>query len=239
MLAIRGTGNRHRRRNGTRSSATRDCLYVGQGAVDVEFHAADEDTRFYLFSTPSHASFPTTVARFDDVDVLKLGDQSTANVREIRKFVHADGIRSSQLVLGVTSLAPGSVWNTMPPHTHDRRTECYLYFDLPGGPPRRSTCAASRRTPGTSVVRNEEAVHLAVVVRPQWSGHALVHVRLGHGRREPGVRRHGSRRRDGAAMSFSLAGKTAVVTGARTGIGRAIARGLADAGASVDPRRSW
>jgi 4-deoxy-L-threo-5-hexosulose-uronate ketol-isomerase len=165
VLAIRGSGTVSV--DGTEHKlGTRDCLYVGQGAVDVEFHAADEDTRFYLFSTPSHASFPTAVARFDEVDVLRLGDQSTANVREIRKFVHADGIRSSQLVLGVTSLAPGSVWNTMPPHTHDRRTECYLYFDLPEDHRIVHLCGEPQNTRNI-VVRNEEAV-----ISPSWSVHS-------------------------------------------------------------------
>ncbi|MFD9735840.1 5-dehydro-4-deoxy-D-glucuronate isomerase [Umezawaea sp. NPDC059074] len=145
---------------------TRDCVYVGQGASDVRFEAAEEGTRFYLFSTPSHAAHPTAVARYAEVDALALGEQATSNVREIRKFVHADGIRSSQLVLGMTTLAPGSVWNTMPPHTHDRRTEAYLYFDLPDehrvvhlmGEP-----SATRNL----VVRNEE-----VVISPSWSVHS-------------------------------------------------------------------
>lgn len=165
VLAIRGSGTVTADGTGY-DLGTRDCLYVGQGAVDVEFHADEIDTRFYLFSTPAHASFPTTVARFDEVDVVALGDQSTADVREIRKFVHADGIRSSQLVLGVTSLAPGSVWNTMPPHTHDRRTECYLYFDLPDDHRVIHLCGEPRHTRNI-VVRNEEAV-----ISPSWSVHS-------------------------------------------------------------------
>ncbi|PRY46227.1 5-dehydro-4-deoxy-D-glucuronate isomerase [Umezawaea tangerina] len=145
---------------------TRDCLYVGQGALDVRFAAAEEGTHFYLFSTPSHASFPTAVARFADVDALALGEQATSNVREIRKFVHADGIRSSQLVLGMTTLAPGSVWNTMPPHTHDRRTEAYLYFDLP--PEHRVVhLMGEPHATRNLVVRDEE-----VVISPSWSVHS-------------------------------------------------------------------
>ncbi|WNV91737.1 5-dehydro-4-deoxy-D-glucuronate isomerase [Umezawaea sp. Da 62-37] len=144
----------------------RDCLYVGQGALHVRFQADEEDTRFYLFSTPSHASFPTAVARFADVDALALGEQATANVREIRKFVHADGIRSSQLVLGMTTLAPGSVWNTMPPHTHDRRTEAYLYFDLPSDH-RVVHLMGEPHATRNLLVRNEE-----VVISPSWSVHS-------------------------------------------------------------------
>ncbi|WP_394823912.1 5-dehydro-4-deoxy-D-glucuronate isomerase [Pendulispora albinea] len=109
----------------------RDCLYIGRGAVRIAFSAEQERTHFYLFSTPSHGSFPNAVARYAEADAVRIGSAARANVREIRKYVHAGGIRSSQLVLGVTTLAEGSVWNTIPPHTHDRRTECYLYFDLP------------------------------------------------------------------------------------------------------------
>ncbi|TWP51402.1 5-dehydro-4-deoxy-D-glucuronate isomerase [Lentzea tibetensis] len=166
-LVIRGSGSVSV--DGTEHKlGTRDCVYVGQGAVDVQFHAAEDDTHFYLFSTPSHASFPTAVARFDEVDVLNMGSPDTANVREIRKFVHADGIRSSQLVLGVTRLAAGSVWNTMPPHTHDRRTECYLYFDLPADQRVIHLCGEPQRT-RNMVVRNEE-----VVISPSWSIHSGV-----------------------------------------------------------------
>jgi 4-deoxy-L-threo-5-hexosulose-uronate ketol-isomerase len=100
------------------------------------------------------------------VDALHLGDQSTSNVREIRKFVHADGIRSSQLVLGMTTLAPGSVWNTMPPHTHDRRTEAYLYFDLPDEH-RVVHLMGEPHATRNLVVRNEE-----VVISPSWSVHS-------------------------------------------------------------------
>jgi len=144
----------------------RDCVYVGQGAEDVRFQAAEEGTHFYLFSTPSHASFPTEVARYEDVEALHLGDQATSNVRQIRKFVHADGIRSSQLVLGLTTLAPGSVWNTMPPHTHDRRTEAYLYFDLPAEH-RVLHLMGEPHATRNLLVRNEE-----VVISPSWSVHS-------------------------------------------------------------------
>jgi 4-deoxy-L-threo-5-hexosulose-uronate ketol-isomerase len=144
----------------------RDCVYVGRGAADVSFEASEESTHFYLFSTPSHASHPTAVARFDEVDALHLGDQATSNVRQIRKFVHADGIQSSQLVLGMTTLAPGSVWNTMPPHTHDRRTEAYLYFDLPEEH-RVVHLMGEPHATRNLVVRNEE-----VVISPSWSVHS-------------------------------------------------------------------
>ncbi|GLZ32950.1 4-deoxy-L-threo-5-hexosulose-uronate ketol-isomerase [Lentzea sp. NBRC 105346] len=166
-LVVRGSGSVSV--DGTEHKlGTRDCVYIGQGSRDVQFHATEDDTHFYLFSTPSHASFPTAVARFDEVDVLHMGSPETANVREIRKFIHADGIRSSQLVLGVTRLASGSVWNTMPPHTHDRRTECYLYFDLPEDQRVIHLCGEPQRT-RNMVVRNEE-----LVISPAWSIHSGV-----------------------------------------------------------------
>lgn len=110
-----------------------DAVYVGRGARDVHFASenAAAPARFYLVSYPAHASYPTARITPEDADVLRLGATSTANQREVRRYVHAGGVRSAQLVMGVTVLSPGSVWNTMPAHTHDRRSEVYLYFDLP------------------------------------------------------------------------------------------------------------
>lgn len=113
--------------------AAHDVLYVGRGSRDVAFASDDpaEPARFYLVSYPAHASHPTTRVTPDEADVLELGGQETANARRVRRYVHAGGARSAQLVMGVTTLAPGSVWNTMPAHTHARRSEVYLYFGLP------------------------------------------------------------------------------------------------------------
>jgi 4-deoxy-L-threo-5-hexosulose-uronate ketol-isomerase len=103
----------------------KECLYVGRGARRVSF-----DGRFYLVSTPAHASFPTVKATLDDAEPVRLGGREGSNERTIYKYIHLKGIQSSQLVLGVTVLEPGSMWNTMPCHTHERRTEVYFYFDL-------------------------------------------------------------------------------------------------------------
>lgn len=114
--------------------APRDCLYVGRGSRDISFASDDASTpaRFYLVSYPAHAAHPTALARVGESNKLELGAQETANRRTIFQQIHEGGVRSCQLVMGFTQLAPGSVWNTMPPHTHSRRSEVYLYCDLPG-----------------------------------------------------------------------------------------------------------
>jgi 4-deoxy-L-threo-5-hexosulose-uronate ketol-isomerase len=112
--------------------APRECLYVGAGARDVTF-ASDAGTDFYLVSTAAHTAYPTRKATLEEAEPVSLGGPEGSNERTIYKYVHAKGIRSCELVLGVTVLAPGSMWNTMPCHTHDRRTEVYFYFDLEEG----------------------------------------------------------------------------------------------------------
>jgi 4-deoxy-L-threo-5-hexosulose-uronate ketol-isomerase len=110
---------------------TLDCLYIGLGEKDVTFaNGTAGQAQFYFVSTPAHAKFPTAVVRRADVKTDPIGDTAKANRRRINKLIHLDGIKSCQLVLGFTEFEPGSVWNTMPPHTHSRRTEIYLYFDL-------------------------------------------------------------------------------------------------------------
>jgi 4-deoxy-L-threo-5-hexosulose-uronate ketol-isomerase len=109
--------------------STGACLYVGRGVRDVVFEGPD--TAFYIFSAPAHTALPTAQVNPGEGNRLELGDQQTANRRTIDQYIHADGVQSCQVVLGVTTLHAGSTWNTMPAHTHDRRTECYLYFGLP------------------------------------------------------------------------------------------------------------
>ena len=107
----------------------RECLYVGRGAREVTF--AGDGAAYYLVSSRAHASFPTRAASLDEAEPVRLGSAEESNQRTIYKYIHAGGIRSCELVLGVTVLEPGSMWNTMPCHVHDRRTEIYFYFDLP------------------------------------------------------------------------------------------------------------
>jgi 4-deoxy-L-threo-5-hexosulose-uronate ketol-isomerase len=110
----------------------RDCLYIGKGVVDVIFESADASNpaKFYLLSTPAHASHPSVLIKPEQANQLNLGDQLTANKRTIFQYIHPDVCDSCQLVMGLTQLEPGNMWNTMPCHTHDRRSEAYLYFDL-------------------------------------------------------------------------------------------------------------
>jgi 4-deoxy-L-threo-5-hexosulose-uronate ketol-isomerase len=109
-----------------------DCLYIGRGARSVTFASASSarPAQFYLLSYPAHMEYPTTLAVFAQSAGASLGDPSQANARTIHKFIHQGGIKSCQLVMGLTILKPGSVWNTMPPHTHLRRSEVYLYFNI-------------------------------------------------------------------------------------------------------------
>jgi 4-deoxy-L-threo-5-hexosulose-uronate ketol-isomerase len=112
-----------------------DCLYVGRGSKSVVFSSdnAGDPAAFYLVSYPAHANYPTALATPAQANILKLGTKADANERTLHQYIHENGIKSCQLVMGFTELATGSVWNTMPSHTHDRRTEVYCYFDVPTG----------------------------------------------------------------------------------------------------------
>ena len=151
--------------------ATLDCLYIGLGEHDVSFEPAVPDAasspQFYFVSTPAHAKHPTTLARRADVSATPIGDVTKANRRTILKYIHLDGIQSCQLVLGFTEFEPGSLWNTMPPHTHSRRTEIYLYFDL--GENIAMHFMGEPQATRHLVVRDREAV-----LSPAWSVHCGV-----------------------------------------------------------------
>lgn len=110
-----------------------DCLYAGKGVRDVIFEqsGADATAKFILFSCPAHQAYPTRLMKPSEALPAELGSLDNNNHRTINKYIHLDGIQSCQLVLGVTNFQKGSIWNTMPPHTHDRRMEAYFYFDLP------------------------------------------------------------------------------------------------------------
>lgn len=115
------------------SLAKRDGLYAGRGSRAITFasDSAAMPARYYLLSFPAHATHPTVAVPQSAADTVRLGSQEACNRRTLYKLIHPGGARSCQLVMGFTVLEPGSVWNTMPPHTHARRMEVYLYFDLP------------------------------------------------------------------------------------------------------------
>ena len=141
----------------------RDMLYIGMGAKDVLF--AGEGAKFYLLSAPAHASYRTTLLQKSNAKRLDLGSNETANERSIFQYVNADSVKTCQLVVGLTQFAPGSVWNTMPAHVHDRRMEASLYFDLKPD----AFVVHLMGEPDESrhlIVRNEQAI-----LSPPWSIH--------------------------------------------------------------------
>jgi 4-deoxy-L-threo-5-hexosulose-uronate ketol-isomerase len=110
-----------------------DCLYIGKGAQNVRFKSSDANAPavLYILSAPAHATYPTTLLKKADAESNSLGALETSNQRTIYRYIHKNGIQSCQLVMGLTILEKGSVWNTIPAHTHDRRMEVYFYFDVP------------------------------------------------------------------------------------------------------------
>ena len=111
----------------------RECLYISRGSREVLFRSGRQDTpaQFYLVSYPAHAAYPTTRMTVDQANTLELGSLAESNRRTLRQYIRPGFTESCQLVMGFTQLHEGSVWNSFPPHTHDRRTEVYCYFDLP------------------------------------------------------------------------------------------------------------
>jgi 4-deoxy-L-threo-5-hexosulose-uronate ketol-isomerase len=142
-----------------------DCLYAGKGERDVLFvNGSSGQAQFFFISTSAHAKHPTAIVRHADVRTEPIGDPAKANRRRINKLIHPDGVKSCELVMGFTEFEPGSVWNTMPPHTHSRRTEIYLYFDL--GDDVVMHLMGEPHATRHLVVRDREAV-----LSPAWSIH--------------------------------------------------------------------
>lgn len=143
------------------------CLYLGKGTKKVSFASASKKTpaQFYLLSAPAHAVHPNAMFTKEQASPVELGAAETANKRTVYKYIHLDGLKSCQLVMGLTVLAPGSVWNSIPPHTHTRRMEAYLYFDLPEGQ-RLFHFMGNPAETRHLVMANNEAV-----ISPPWSTH--------------------------------------------------------------------
>jgi 4-deoxy-L-threo-5-hexosulose-uronate ketol-isomerase len=153
--------------------ANRDSLYIGRGSKDVEFFSDSADTpaQFYILSYPAHAAYPTKLVRQSDAKRMELGSNEECNERVIHQSIRPGIVDTCQIVMGFTQLAPGSIWNTMPPHTHRRRSEIYMYFDLD----EESNVFHFMGEPDETrslVVRNGEAV-----VSPSWSMHCAAGIR--------------------------------------------------------------
>ncbi|WP_433663921.1 5-dehydro-4-deoxy-D-glucuronate isomerase [Nocardia sp. CA-128927] len=146
----------------THQVSAEDIVYVGQGTRSVTVAG---DAVFYIVSAPAHLAHPTTLITRDDADSVRIGEAHKASERTLRKYVHEDGARSCELALGITTLEPGSVWNTMPCHTHDRRTEIYLYFGLDPAERVVHLCGEPART-RSIIVADRQAV-----ISPPWSVH--------------------------------------------------------------------
>jgi 4-deoxy-L-threo-5-hexosulose-uronate ketol-isomerase len=144
-----------------------DCLYVGRGSQAVSFHSNDaaNPAAYYLLSYPAHTAYPTTLIPLASANHIDLGSVADANRRTIHQYIYTGGVKSCQLVMGYTQLHEGSVWNTMPAHTHTRRTEIYVYFDL------------GKARVMHFMGKPEETRHIVisdrqVVISPSWSIHS-------------------------------------------------------------------
>lgn len=146
----------------------KDCLYITMGAKEVTFESKSSDApaKFYIVSAPAHTSYETRLIKIADAAKKPLGALETSNKRVINQFIHPDVLKTCQLSMGMTVLEPGSVWNTMPAHTHERRMEVYFYFEVPENNVVFHMMGEGQETRHI-VMQNEQAV-----ISPSWSIHA-------------------------------------------------------------------
>ena len=146
----------------------KDCLYITKGAKEVLFSSDDaqKPAKFYMVSAPAHCSYETRLITIDEAAKKPLGAMETSNKRVINQFIHPDVLPTCQLSMGMTCLEPGSVWNTMPAHTHERRMEIYTYFEIPENNVVFHMMGEGKETRHI-VMQNEEAV-----ISPSWSIHS-------------------------------------------------------------------
>ena len=144
-----------------------DCLYITMGAKEVRFASADsaKPAKFYMVSAPAHRSYETKLLKLADAAKKPLGDGAASNKRVINQFIHPEVLKTCQLSMGLTVLEQGSVWNTMPAHTHERRMEVYMYFEIPENQVVFHMMGQGRHI----VMQNEQAV-----ISPSWSIHSGV-----------------------------------------------------------------
>jgi hypothetical protein len=170
--------------------AKREGLYIGMGCKGVSFKSIDrkDPAKFYFNSTPAHAAYPVVKVSKTNAQQVRLGTPEKANIRTINQLVHPSVLKSCQLVMGMTELAPNSVWNTMPSHTHDRRMEVYFISicrRIPGVP--------SSGDPRDATHRGEERTgcYHPQLVHPFRRWNRKLHLHMGHGRGESDFHRHG------------------------------------------------
>ncbi|WP_299819718.1 5-dehydro-4-deoxy-D-glucuronate isomerase [uncultured Pontibacter sp.] len=147
--------------------APKEALYIGMGTKEVIFHpAANGEAKFYFNSAPAHRNYPTKKVSLDEAETVELGSLDNSNHRTIRKVLINSVVQTCQLQMGVTELKTGSVWNTMPAHTHDRRMEAYFYFELPED---QAVCHFMGEPDETRHlwVKNNQAI-----ISPPWSIHS-------------------------------------------------------------------
>jgi 4-deoxy-L-threo-5-hexosulose-uronate ketol-isomerase len=145
----------------------KEALYVGQGAKEVIFEKSGEGQPiFYINSAPAHQAYPTVKVTKENAEIVELGDSKTSNRRTINKLIVNSVVPTCQLQMGLTELHEGSVWNTMPAHTHNRRMEAYCYFDVPEG---QAVCHFMGQPNET---RHIFMQNLQAVISPEWSIHS-------------------------------------------------------------------
>lgn len=143
------------------------ALYIGKGTKEVVFKSADakKPAKYFVASAPAHKEYPVQMFSLAEAEPFHTGAAETANKRTVYKLIHEKGIQSCQLVMGLTMFEPGSIWNTMPPHVHDRRMEAYFYFDLPETAKVMHFMGQAQESRHL-VVGNDEAI-----ISPPWSMH--------------------------------------------------------------------
>jgi 4-deoxy-L-threo-5-hexosulose-uronate ketol-isomerase len=146
----------------------KDALYIGKGSQKILFSSenANQPARYYMNSAPAHKEFPTRHITLKDANVLQMGSQQTSNERQINQLLINKVVETCQLQMGMTELRPGSVWNTMPAHTHSRRMEVYFYFNVPDG---QAICHFMGQPQET---RHIWMVNEQAVISPNWSIHS-------------------------------------------------------------------
>lgn len=146
----------------------KDCLYITKGTKEVTFesNSPENPAKFYMVSAPAHTSYKTTFISIEKAAKKPLGSMETSNKRVINQFIHPDVLKTCQLSMGMTVLEPGSVWNTMPAHTHERRMEIYMYFEVPENQVVFHMMGEGQETRHI-IMQNEQAV-----ISPSWSIHS-------------------------------------------------------------------